>query len=68
MKRLTVLALAFVLTGCASMTPNQKKAAAVVSGALVVGAVLAHDSDKGSAVIAPPAGPPCHAQPDGSCR
>lgn len=56
-----------LLAGCA-MTPTQKKVAAVVGGALVVGAVLAHDSDKGSAVITPPEGPPCHIQPDGSCR
>jgi hypothetical protein len=56
-----------LLAGC-SMTPTQKKVAAVVGGALVVGAIAAQDSDKKPAVYAPPAGPPCHVQQDGSCR
>lgn len=67
-KLVTVAALAAVLSGCASMTPTQKKVAAVVGGALVVGAIVAQDSDKKSAVYAPPAGPPCHVQQNGSCR
>lgn len=44
MKTLAALACFCLLTGCASMTPTQKRVAAVVGSALVVGAVAAHGS------------------------
>lgn len=66
MKVVAILACA-LLTGCASMTPTQKKVAAVVGGALVIGVVAAHGSG-GPTSVREPAGLPCHRQPDGSCR
>jgi len=68
MKTLTILAFT-LLTGCATMTPAQKKWTGVAVGVLVVGAVAAHRADHGDGP-APPVGKPpgCAPQPDGSCR
>lgn len=45
MKSVLTLACVLLLAGCASMTPGQKRAAAIVGGALVVGAAAAHGSN-----------------------
>lgn len=42
MKTAIALIAAIAMTGCASMTPRQKNAVAIVGTALVVGAVAAH--------------------------
>lgn len=73
-----------VLTGCANLTPKQKKAAAIVGGILVVGAIAAHNRENnGQAQSAPPIGPPsscttrsrtghadehCHGRPETASR
>ena len=43
-KLIPVLILALTLSGCANMTPGQKKAAWVVAGVVVVGAIAASQS------------------------
>jgi major membrane immunogen (membrane-anchored lipoprotein) len=45
---IAALAAASLLTGCASLTPTQKKAAYIVGGILIVGAVAAHNADHGN--------------------
>jgi hypothetical protein len=72
MRQLLVLLSLVLATGC-SLTPTQKKVAGFVAGALVVGAIAAHDSsDNNDAGVASPtmgaASMPCRPQPDGSCR
>jgi hypothetical protein len=39
--------LLLILSGCADLTPTQKKVAGVVAGVLVVGAIAAHRADSG---------------------
>jgi hypothetical protein len=67
MKTITVLCV-LLLSGCASMTPTQKRVAAVVGTVVIVGAVAAHGSSNDGIAVREPGGLPCHTQPDGSCR
>lgn len=57
-----------LLTGCATLTPTQKRVVAVGAAVLVVGAIAAHSD--GSRKSAFPIGPQptCTTQRDGSCR
>jgi hypothetical protein len=51
MKTLVVLGSLFlVLSGCANLTPTQKKVAGAIAGVLVVGAIAAHRQDSGAPV------------------
>jgi hypothetical protein len=68
MKKL-ILAVAVVLSGCASISPAQKKAAITVGSFIAVGLVATHGSNKDAAPIALTKPTVlCHPQPDGSCR
>jgi PBP1b-binding outer membrane lipoprotein LpoB len=49
MKSLLILAL--LLSGCASMSPAQKKWTGIVVGVAVVGAIAAHEMDSGKPAI-----------------
>ena len=70
MKLATLVALSLAISGCA-MTPTQKHVAGLVTGALIVGAIAAHDADNGkpsSGLAVQNPATPCVVQPDGSCR
>jgi hypothetical protein len=42
-----ILVLSAMISGCANLTPTQKKVAGIVAGVLVVGAIAAHQVDSG---------------------
>jgi hypothetical protein len=54
MNKLIIIVLAISLTACANMTPQQKSVAAIVAGALIIGAVNKNPSQ-------------CKAPPGGYC-
>jgi hypothetical protein len=73
MKTFAMLGALLILTGCADLTPTQKKVAGAVAGVLVVGAIAAYNADRGAsspaadAAISSPSAP-CALQPNGTCR
>jgi hypothetical protein len=67
--RFALLATLLALTAGCSLTPTQKKWAAIGAGVLIVGAVIAHqDDDNGAGRALDDPSMPCRPQPDGSCR
>jgi hypothetical protein len=72
MKVPALVCLLLLTTGCADLTPTQKRFAGVVTGVLVVGAIAAYNADRGStpaadtAIRSPAAA--CTLQPNGTCR
>lgn len=63
-----LLSLLLALTGCATLTPTEKKVAVVVGSVIVVGAIAANQHHADKVEWPTRSFPPCHPQPNGSCR
>jgi hypothetical protein len=72
LRELSSLTVVLVMNAACALTPTQQKVSGLAVGALIVGAIAAHNADSGKLVsggaVSNTTQLPCHPQRDGTCR